>query len=425
MSQMDIAIRNGKVYRDSEFIECSIGIEGTRIEKIGGVETAGREIDASGCYVVPGMVNTHTHSPMTLLRGLADGFPVREWLEEEVKPLEKKMLPEDVYNGTRLAIVEMLQSGTTTFGEIYFDAPAILSAVSESGIRARIGYGMSNIDKSRRASEEQLSNAADFVTHARETYESHIKPMLTPHAIYTCDDWFLERIAETAASLDCPVHTHLSESVETVEETLDEHGYRPVKYLDTLDFWEPDAYVAHAIHLDESEMAILGNEEVGVAHCPSANAKLRSGVCPVTDLKQVGVPVSLSTDGPASNNNLDMLEELKFAALLARTRSTHSILESQEVLEMATRFGAEVLGLETGKIEPGFRADLVLLDGESSPLIPPHDPVSNIVFSANRESVRTVLVDGNVLIENNELLAFDATDVYAAAKESSRRLFGS
>jgi 5-methylthioadenosine/S-adenosylhomocysteine deaminase len=332
------------------------------------------------------------------------------------------MTAQDVYNGARLAIAEMLKSGTTTFAEMYFEEGAILSAVSESGIRARVGFGMSNANKSRDESEAELTKANEFVANVREVFAPRVKPMLAPHATYTCDDWFLKRISELAKKVECPLHTHLSETEDTVKKTLIQHGVRPVEHLDELGFWEPSTYVAHAIHLDETEINTLGKNDVGVAHCPGANMKLRSGACPVTNLREAGVQVSIATDGAASNNNLDLLEESKLAALVARNRTTNPVIREQTVLEMATLVGAELLNFKTGRIEPGFHADLVVLNHDIPAFVPSHDPVSNIVYSVNRESVETVLVGGDILVRNEELLVFDEADVYDAARKSSQRL---
>lgn len=420
---MDLCVRGGHVLVHGTVREADVGVVDGDIETVGDVGSADREIDASGCLVLPGLVNAHTHSPMTLLRGYADDLPLEEWLQEHIWPVEAHLEPEDVAAGARLAALEMIRSGTTAFADMYFGMDEVARVVEETGLRAVLGYGMVTAGKDDEEARAELDRGVEFVREHDGAADGRIQAMMTPHAPYSCDDWVLAEAAEHARDLGCPLHVHLNETAAEVEEFVEAEGGRPAHHLDDLGCWEGRAYVAHGVHVDRSERALLADRDVGVAHCPSANMKLASGAAPVAALLDDGVPVCLGTDGPASNNTLDVFSEMRHAALLAKTREGDaSVLPAAEVLTMATRNGARTLGLESGAIEEGRPADLAVVDLDAAHLTPRHDLVSHVTYAMGGADVTTTVVDGEVLMEDDEVLVLDERAVIADARAAAERV---
>ncbi len=420
---MDLAVRNGTVYTDDGLRNIDVGIRDGTIVSLGAVSTASREVDADGGLVLPGLVNTHTHAAMTLLRGYADDLPLHTWLEERIWPVEAELEPTDIEAGTRLAALEMITSGTTTLADMYFGMESVADVVAESGLRARLGYGMITAGKDEAAARDELETGVRFVRDVDGRAGGRIHGMIAPHAPYTCDEWFLEAAAERAMELSVPLHIHLNETSSEVEEYLAETGNRPTVHLDELGCWDGPAFVAHGVHLDEQERSLLGERGVGVAHCPSANMKLAAGVAPVTELEETGVRVGLGTDGPASNNTLDMFSEMRHAALLAKVSTGDpTVSAAADVVDMATRRGAELLGLQTGVLATGRPADLIVVDLDAPHLTPAHDPISHAVYAARGSDVETTIVDGEVLMEDRDVLVLDERAVRQEAATRAREL---
>ncbi|RLI08648.1 N-ethylammeline chlorohydrolase, partial [Candidatus Bathyarchaeota archaeon] len=321
-------------------------------------------LDGRERAVLPGFINCHTHAPMTLLRGLAEDVPLDVWLREHIWPVEARMKPEDVYAGALLACLEMSLSGTTCFCDMYFHEGQVAEAVLRAGLRAVLAPGIMDV-AGPKLGELMLSEALGVAKRYHGAGEGRIKVMLGPHAIYTCSRELLERVRDEASRLGLGIHIHLSETEEEVRRCLEEHGRSPVQLLDELGLLGPRTLAAHCIHLSDEDISILAGRGVKVAHCPVASAKIGAGVARIPDLLAAGVVVGLGTDGPASNNSLDMLETVKFACLLQKAvRRDPTALGAREALEMATVRAAEALGLsdQVGCLGPGGKADLVVLD---------------------------------------------------------------
>ncbi len=420
---MDLCVRNGTVLTPEGLREADVGVRDGTIAAVGDVGEADRELDATDSLVLPGLVNTHTHAAMTLLRGYADDLPLGEWLSEYIWPVEAHLEPEDVEAGARLAALEMIRTGTTAFADMYFEMDRVAEAVADSGLRARLGYGIITEGKDDAAAREEVETGIRFAREYDGAADGRVRTMLTPHAPYTCGDWVFEEVAAAADDIGVPVHVHLAETSDNVEESLESTGERPAVHLDGLDFWDRPAYVAHGVHLDADDRALLAERGVGVAHCPSANMKLASGAAPVEGLRDAGATVALGTDGPSSNNELDMFSEMRHAALLAKLREDDAAaLPAETVVEMATRAGAELLGLDAGAIEAGRAADLAVLDLDRPNLTPRHDLVSHAVYAASGKDVTATVVDGEVLMEGGEVLTLDEEAVIAEADERAMDL---
>jgi len=380
-------------------------------------------IDASGMLLLPGFVNAHTHAAMTLFRGAADDMPLKPWLEEKIWPVEAKLTEDDVYWGTMLGIAEMLRAGVTCFNDMYHLPEMGVKAAENAGMRMCPSGVLLGI----------LPNAGDMLEEAAEfchTYprrpDSLIAPMIAPHAPYTCPREMLERVIATAADCNVPLHIHIAETETDLQWSLENYGKRTVQAMKEVGLFGVPVLAAHCVHLDEADIAILAEERVGIAHCPGSNMKLASGMAPVRDLVAAGATVGLGTDGCGSNNNLDLLEEARLAALLAKVQTMDpTAVPSETALHMATLGGAEALflGDVIGSLEPGKRADCILIDLDQPHLQPPHDTDSHLIYSAHASDVRTTIVDGDVLMRDGELTKLDQAEIIAKARESAERLF--
>ncbi|MBI5166111.1 MAG: amidohydrolase [candidate division NC10 bacterium] len=407
-----------------------LAVEGNAISALGPgepppeIQAAKKVMDGSGKLLIPGLVNAHTHLAMTLFRGYADDMPLMDWLEKKIWPVEMGLKAEDVYWGAMLGAVEMIASGTTCFNDMYHFFEATARAVADSGIRSCLSGVLLGFLPN---AEERMERAIDFVAEWRGAAGGRINVMLGPHAPYTCPDWSLEKIARAASELGVGIHIHLSETRKEVEESLQTRGKTPVAHLEGLGLFQNRVLAAHCVHVTDEDIAILAERRVGVAHNPGSNMKLASGVAPVPKMLKRGVMVGLGTDGAASNNNLDMLEEMRLAALLHKLEGGDpTLLPAYQALEMATRGSARALGLadEIGSLEPGKKADLVLLDMMQPHLWPPHSMVSHLVYAARSSDVDTVVIDGKVVMEGRRFTEIDLGYVLARARETAERLVG-
>ncbi|MGI9951077.1 amidohydrolase [Moorellaceae bacterium AZ2] len=403
----------------------AIAIEDDRLAYVGpehGVPSGWEEaetISAEGKVALPGLVNIHTHAAMTLFRGYADDLPLRQWLEEKIWPLEDKLQREDIYWGTQLALAEMIRSGTTTFADMYFHMDVVAEAVVEAGLRACLSQGLIGLGS---GGGIRLRAAESLVREWQGVGEGRITTMLGPHAPYTCPPDYLLKVAERAAKLGVGLHIHLAETRQEVEEIRAAYGSPPVAHAARLGLFDLPTLAAHCVHLTEEEIGILAEKKVGVAHCPESNLKLASGVAPVPALLAAGVTVGVGTDGAASNNNLDLLEETRTAALLAKGISGDpTVLKAEEALAMATINGARALGLEReiGTLEAGKKADVILLNTRQPHWQPTNDLVAHVVYSARGSDVDTVIVNGRVLMAGGRLKTLDEERIYA---ETNRRI---
>ena len=360
---------------------------------------AEKVIDASGMAILPPFYNTHTHAAMTLLRGYADDMPLHKWLQEYIWPYEDKLTPQDIREGSRLAVREMIKTGTVFFSDMYFDIEETVDVVRESGMRAAIGVTFVESH-----SKSQQAEKLELLKHWTDPTGGRITLTVAPHAVYTVGPDLLVRCADTARSLGLKLHIHLCETRKEVDDCLAEHGMTPVRYLDSLGFLGPDVIAAHVVHVDPEEAAILAERGVTISHCPCSNLKLASGFFPYKLLKEAGCRITLGTDGASSNNNLDMREEMKFAALVSKACSGNpEVMPAAEAMDMACRQGAEAFGINAGVIAEGKLADAILVDLSDVRMQPCHHLLSNWVYAAGSSCIDTVICDGNILMEHHEL----------------------
>lgn len=411
---------DGRIDRADVAIDRATGT----IDAIGELQTVPEEtLDASGCLVVPGLVNAHTHVAMTLLRGYADDKPLHEWLEEDIFPIEAALTADDVAAGARLGILEMIKGGTTAFCDMYFHEERIAEAAIDGGVRALVGYGMITIGKDDEAIADELETGIDFATAYAGAGEGRIRTALMPHAVRTVEADVLERVASRADCHDLPIHAHISESRDDIAAVEERDGRSPVETAAATSLLGPDRFFAHAVHLREAEIDLLAEADAGVAHCPTANMKLASGAAPVAAMLDAGITVGIGTDGPASNNDLDLLEEMRLAALLAKLQTTDaSALPARTALRMATRSGARLLGFDTGRIDVGAPADLAVVDLDAPHFTPDHDPISHLVYVANASDVRHTVCEGRILMRDRMVTVFDESAVRTEAQRRADAL---
>jgi 5-methylthioadenosine/S-adenosylhomocysteine deaminase len=369
--------------------------------------------------LIPGLVNLHTHAAMSLMRGIADDLPLMEWLGNHIWPAEARHVDSGfVLDGTRLACAEMLRGGITCFNDMYFFPEASVQAAIASGMRASVG--MIAID----FPTAYASDADDYLTKGlalRDEYSRH--PLLSfcfaPHAPYTVSDRVFGNILTYAEQLDLPIHIHLHETNDEIINDLKIHGVRPIERLHKLGLLGPRLIAVHMVHLNNGEMELMAQQGCTVATCPSSNLKLANGFAPVATLLGMGINVGLGTDGAASNNRLDMFEEMRFTALLAKAQSGKAdMLPAWQVLQMATLNGAKALGLGalTGSLVAGKAADITAVDFSSLELAPCYDPLSHLVYAAGREHVSHVWVNGKMLLNDGELTTLDERELLLRAE---------
>ncbi|MBM3474913.1 MAG: amidohydrolase [Armatimonadetes bacterium] len=381
-------------------------------------------LEAGGCVALPGLVNAHTHCAMTLLRGFADDMDLKPWLEEMVWPTEMKLTEEDVYWGVMLGSVEMLRAGVTCFNDMYHHAEAGTRAAIDAGIRAcPSGVLLGFLP----TAEAMLARALEFTAGLAKQAHPRIHPMLGPHAPYTCPDHLLRRVVEGAAAQGIAIHIHVAETKHEVDESIAEHGCTPVERLDRLGLFEVPVNAAHCVWLSDQDIELLAERRVGVVHCPGSNMKLASGVCPVPKLLARGVIVGLGTDGAASNNNLDLLEEARLAALVHKLHDLDpKVLNAPQALALATRGSAQALGLGgmIGTLEVGKRADVAIVDLSAPHLAPGHHVVSDLVYAARASDVVHTVVDGVVVMRDRKMTHVDEEEIIREVRERGRRLAG-
>ncbi len=416
-------IKNGVFATGHAVVEGCMVIEDGMIAYIGNEEPedAGElpVVDGKGLLFIPGLVNSHGHTAMSLLRGYGDDMVLQSWLQEKMWPMEAKFTSEDVYWGSSLSIVEMLKSGTTTFLDMYDHMDRVAQAVDESGIRAVLARGVIGLC-SAEEQERKLAESIAFAKNWQGGADGRITVMMSPHAPYTCPPAFIERFVQAAHDLDLPLHTHMSETAAEVQQNVNDYGLRPVAHLEKLGFFSRPSLVAHAVHLTDEEIEILAANKVAVSHNPGSNLKLASGVARVPQLLKAGVVVSLGTDGPASNNNLDMFEEMRLAALIHKGVSGDpTAVPALEALRMGTLYGAQSLYLDNlGTLEAGMKADFVALDVDQAHFLPRTDYVSHVVYSAAGQDVRHVWVDGRQVVNNRECLLLDEEKIRFEAQSA-------
>jgi 5-methylthioadenosine/S-adenosylhomocysteine deaminase len=421
----DIVIHNGliiTVNSDFEIIENGmVGISKGTILKIEAraddkpLPEAKEIIDANGGIIMPGLVNTHTHLPMTLFRGLADDIPLALWLDELIFPCEVKYLtPETVCLGTLVACAEMMLSGTTTCCDGYFFEDDVAAAIYESGIRGVLGQGVIDFPA------PGVPDPSDNIENAVRFVEKWLKvsPLITPsifcHSPYTCSQETLKKAKAASDSKALLFQIHAAETKNEYVRIQTEHHTTPVKYLDSIGILDKNTLMVHGVWLDDDDIEIIAKRRSTVSHNPQSNMKLASGIAPVPSLLTAGVTVGLGTDGCASNNDLDLFQEMDTTAKLHKVNLFDpTVMDAETVLKMATIDGAKAIGLDKhiGSLEPGKQADIIILDTNTPHLVPMYNPISHITYSVQGSDVREVMVAGRILVSNKNLLTIDLEDV--------------
>lgn len=436
----DILLTNALVLTMDEYLTWyepgAVAIQGDSIAAVG-AETAIRdvwsgkeEVDCLGKVLMPGLVNAHTHVPMTLLRGLADDLRLDVWLLGYMLPVEREFVcPDFVRLGTQLACVELIRSGVTCFADMYYFEEEVARATAEAGLRAVCSQTVLKFQSPDAQSyEESLAAARQFI----QTWKGHalIEPSVAPHSPYTCTEEILRATSELAMEFDVPLHTHLAETATEVENSRAQYGMPVIPYVKKYNLFGAKVLAAHCVHIDEGEIYTLHHHSAGVAHCPSSNLKLASGAAPVSKMLEVGLNVGIGTDGPASNNDLDMFEEIRLAAFLAKGMTGDpTTVPAQTALNMATRLGAQALHLGhlTGSLARGKRADLILVDISplhNSPRFrrESYNPYAQLAYAAKSTDVSDVMVNGRWLMRNRALLTLDETGLLEQAEEIAHRI---
>lgn len=369
---------------------------------------------------MPGLINTHTHAAMTLLRSYADDLPLMPWLNEKVWPFEDKLTAEDIYWGTALALCEMIRSGTTTMLDMYASMDQVAEAVLHAGTRAVLSRGMiGNGPNGNLALQESL----DLVKQYHGAGGGRVQVMFGPHAPYTCSGEYLQLVKAEADRLGVGIHIHVAETLDEIKIIQDKYGKTPVQWLEGLGIFGGHVVAAHCVHLTPEDREILARRKVCVAHNPESNMKLNSGTAPIPELRAEGVVVGLGTDGASSNNNLDLFGEMRSAAFQQKLRVDSTVLPAYEVLEMATVGGAQTLGLkDVGMLAPGFKADLITIDMDQPHFYPRFSIPAHLVYVAHAGDVRTVMVDGKLLMEERKLLTMDVKKVCQEAETRAKRI---
>lgn len=415
-----LAFRNNRIsVEDGDIL-----ISGNIIEKIGrNVSLPGvKIIEGKDIFVMPGLVNTHSHAAMSLLRSYADDMELKPWLEEKIWPAEENLRGEHVYWGSMLAFLEMIKSGTTTFADMYFYMDDVAEAAIKIGIRGVLARGLIQFTDPE---GKNLQENIDLIEKYHKKGDGRITCLIGPHAPYTTSPEYLQKVMAAADKQGVGLHIHISETKQEVEDIYKEQGVSPVEYLEKLGLFERHVVAAHCVHVSEKDMDILKKHNVGVCHNPGSNLKLASGIAPVPIMLEKGINIGIGTDGASSNNNLNMFEEMHLTSLIHKGNNLNPlILNAREVLEMATIGGAKVLGLdhEIGSLEEGKKADIIIIDLEKPHFYPKADLISNMVYSAQGSDVKTVIIDGKIVMENYKLTTYDEKEILIKSEEMKKDL---
>lgn len=409
---------------------CDVLVENDKIKAMGTLNKEQMEkaevIDASGKLLMPGLINGHGHVPMTLLRNFADDMNLQTWLFDHIFPTEDKFTGEDVYWASLVGIMEMLASGTTCFVDMYFFMDDICKAVEQSGIRAQLSRGVTNSDNGPDFSvDKRLNESIDFYRQWNGAAEGRIMGAFAPHAIYTCSTNYIKAIRDAAMKYNAPIHIHVDETRVEHEDSIKNYGKTPTRYLYDLGVFDLKTIAAHCVWVTNEDIALLKEKGVSMVHNPASNLKLASGVAPVPSAIQQGVNVMLGTDGASSNNNLNLFEEINLAAFIHKGTALDPLLISaSEALRMATVNGAIGLGRkDLGVIQPGNKADLILIDLEKPHFKPLHNPVSALAYSVQGADVYLTMVDGHILYRNGQYETLDKERIYYHIQKIVDRIF--
>ncbi len=430
MKDADILIKNGIIVTmDNElkvFDKADIAIKDSKIIEVSSSSKlkAIKTIDASGKVVMPGLVNGHTHAAMTMLRGIADDMPLDTWWSKIMFPLEQKFAgSEFIKTGVALAAVEMIKTGTTSFVDMYFFEDNAAEVCKKIGIRAFLGEGLLDFET---PSCKTPDDSIKYIETLNSKWKGDpiIHPVVAPHAPYTCGPEVLKKSKALADKLDIPLHIHLAETLTEVATIKEKYGTTPTGRLEKEGFLSERVSAAHCVHLTEEDIEILKKREVKTVDCPESNMKLASGISPVADLLKAGITVALGTDGAASNNNLNMFEEMDVAAKLDKLKKLDpTSINAKEVVKMGTKNGARsVLRDDLGIIEAGKTADIIILDFKRPHLTPLYNVYSHLAYSVTGDEVETVIINGRIVMENKKILTIDEQEVMEAANRFAEKI---
>lgn len=384
-------------------------------------EETDKTIDANSNFVMPGLINTHNHSAMNILRGYADDLELMDWLNNKIWPIEDKLTAEDVYYGSLLACIEMIKSGTTMFNDMYFETESTIKAVQKTGIRAMLGRCIMGVEND----EDSRVKEAVYLIEKYKNLDEKITFNIAPHAPYTCNIKSLEICVKLAKKYNLPIHIHLAETKDEVKIIKEKYNKTPTEFLKQVGILDLPVILAHGVWVNDKDIEILKNIKGGIAHNPISNCKLASGIAPIEKYLKSNINVSLGTDGAASTNTLDMFEEMKVCNYLQKVNTLKSsIINAYTALQMATINGAKVLGLEKeiGSIEVGKKADLIILNSKPAKVNPINDIYSNIVYASNGNDVLTTIINGKIVMENRKINFIDENEVVQKCNEKIKKI---
>ena len=434
MPEVDILIKNGTILTvDEQDHVIKNGLLGIKNDEIIFVKEdnqedikAGKIIDAQAGLIIPGLVNGHTHAAMSLFRGLADDLPLMDWLNNYIFPVESRMDSDFVYTGTLLACAEMIMSGTTTFCDMYLFEEEVARAGRDMGQRCLVGEVLYDFDSPNYG---PIENGLRYTEELIQRWKGDalVSIAVEPHATFTCSPDLLKKTRGLADKYHVPLIIHLAETKNEWDQIQATYGLSPVAHLESLGLLGPNLIADHCVHLSDRDKELLAQYQVKIVHNPESNMKLASGIAPIPDLLKQGIKVGLGTDGCASNNNLDLFSEMDMAAKLHKVAQMDTtVMDAKSVFRMATIEGAKVLGLDKliGSLEPGKKADIIIIDLNKPHLTPMYNPYSHLVYAVNGRDVKTVLINGRVVMENRKLLSMDLDEIMEKSRRQSKRISG-
>lgn len=424
--------KNVSLYQDDTILEkCFVRIKGETIASITMTEPVleeGERIkDAQGHIMLPGFANTHSHIPMTLMRGYGEGLPLQRWLFEKMFPFEDRLTRADCYWGTSLGLLEMISSGTVSYSDMYYNVDEITQATVDAGLKANIGRGVTSNGSGSFAEHIARADMEALDRKVRENgWQQLIKVDSTIHGEYTSDEKLVREVADYTKATGRILQVHVSETRSEHEACIEKYGMTPTEYFSRCGLFDGSVIAAHCVHVSDRDIDILKEHDVTVAHCISSNMKLGSGIAPLKKLMDRGVRVTLGTDGAASNNNLNFLEEMHLVAMVHKAFEQDSLfLNPNEILNMATRNGFLAQGRpESGQLKEGSAADLILISTETPHMTPSFDILANVIYSAQSSDVRLTMVNGKILYENGEYKTLDEEKIKYMASQAQKRILG-
>jgi 5-methylthioadenosine/S-adenosylhomocysteine deaminase len=429
--EADIVIKNGMILTMDEkltlYEKADLAIKDSKIVDISPqTKYLGKKmIDGEGKLMMPGLINCHTHAAMVMMRGLADDMPLDVWWQKFIFPIEKKLLdPEFIRIGVGLAAIEMIKSGTTCFSDMYFFQAAAAEVCKQVGIRCLLGEAILDVPTPD-APDADATNKLTEELYEKWGRDELIHLSVAPHAPYSCGEDNLRKAKALAGKLGLPLHIHVAETAGEVAEFRQKHGLSPVEFLEKIGFLSEKVKAVHCVHLSHEDMKILKRYDVKVAHCQESNMKLASGTAPIVELMDEGVTVGLGTDGAASNNNLDMFDEMDSVAKYHKAvRSDPTVMDAKTVVKMATRDGAKVMlrEKEIGSLEVGKTADIILIDLDRPHLTPLYNVYSHLVYSAGGSEVDSAIINGKLIMENREILTIDEDEIIDRANHLAKKI---